>query len=797
MVRLALGVLAIAAFAYQIAASWNLAHEALIGTGVQRAPFFLRPGSREVVRAGPAAAAAGMARGDEVIAVNGEELDGANDLRRAVADERPIAVRWRGPAGERTATMELETIPWTEPSITNAVLVVIVGIVTPFICLLIGFAVVAIRPHDVGAWILLLLMLSFSQLVSIREVPVGTSWPLPLAALGAGWRPLWASLWGLAMALFGIYFPTRLGFDLRFPWLKWLLVIPFVILATGFFVLVAGDAERFGLFPFLGEFMRRNGWSMFWLNSLGVSVFFFCFGFRRGSEKNPDAKRRLNLIWTGSMVALIPIFATIVAGRVLRMNPFADFPVWLEVPVLLLLFVFPATLAYVIVVHRAMDVRVVVRQGLQYAMARRGLVILQIVVMALAIWIASDIVLDPATSRGRKVQAIAIAMAAAVLSRRGIERIRNWIDRKFFRDAVDAERVLSELGQSVRGFVEPQPMVKRVADVVRDTLRVEQVAMFLNGELQYATGDTFPEEIRVPLSAKEKTFGFMVLGPKKNEEPYSRSDMRLLETVAGQTALALENSELTLAVAREASQRERMNREIEIAREVQQKLFPQNWPVVEGVELSAHCRPAQSVGGDYFDFIPLPNGNLGIAIGDVSGKGIPAALLMASLQACLRGQTMDGATDLSHLMSNVNRLIFDASPVNRYATLFYGQYDRSSRKFAYVNAGHNPPVVLRGDRAIQLVDGGPVVGLFRPAKYQQGELIVEPGDIFIGFTDGVSEAMNSDDDEWGEDQLVATARRVRSQKAEEMIEDILHGADAFANGAPQHDDMTLIVAKFR
>jgi sigma-B regulation protein RsbU (phosphoserine phosphatase) len=321
---------------------------------------------------------------------------------------------------------------------------------------------------------------------------------------------------------------------------------------------------------------------------------------------------------------------------------------------------------------------------------------------------------------------------------------------------------------------------------INETMRVRREPIRLQGG----------ERLALPLATKDKLIGVMLLGPKKSEEPYSFSDIRLLQNVAGQTGLAIENSQLTEAVAHEVAARERLNRELEIAREVQQKLFPQQLPVVPGIHYAGKCRPAQSVGGDYFDFLELPNGGLGVAVGDVSGKGIPAALLMASLQACLRGQIMDGATDLSKLMRNINRLIYDASPVNRYATFFYGQYCQSSGNFTYVNAGHNPPFLLRNDEAIPLGDGGPVIGLFQNAQYKQGEIAIQPGDIFLGYTDGVSEAMNAADEEWGEPNMIDETRGCRGLEPSAMIDCLIAGADRFANGAPQHDDMTLIVAKF-
>jgi sigma-B regulation protein RsbU (phosphoserine phosphatase) len=202
------------------------------------------------------------------------------------------------------------------------------------------------------------------------------------------------------------------------------------------------------------------------------------------------------------------------------------------------------------------------------------------------------------------------------------------------------------------------------------------------------------------------------------------------------------------------------------------------------------------VGGDYYDFLALPDGKLGIAIGDVSGKGIPAALLMASLRASLRGQTIQGTSDLAMLMANVNKLVYESSSSNRYATFFYGQYDPASRCLTYVNGGHNPPLILRRSQQItRLETGGPVVGLLPMFSYEQAAVTLEPGDLFLAFTDGISEAMNTADQEWGEEQLIHTAWQLSPAGAAQNIKDLMAAADQFAAGARQHDDMTIIVAR--
>src|SRR5262249_33346612 len=182
-------------------------------------------------------------------------------------------------------------------------------------------------------------------------------------------------------------------------------------------------------------------------------------------------------------------------------------------------------------------------------------------------------------------------------------------------------------------------------------------------------------------------------------------------------------------------------------------------------------------------------------IGDVSGKGIPAALLMASLRASLRGQTIQGISDLATLMSNVNKLTYESSPSNRYATFFYAQYDAVTRNLTYVNAGHNPPLVFRKPYdVLRLETGGPVVGLLPMSSYKQATIVLEPGDMLVAFTDGISEAMDLVNEEWGEEGLIAAAWKLYGTGAQQTVHQLVVAADKFVSGARQHDDMTLIVA---
>jgi sigma-B regulation protein RsbU (phosphoserine phosphatase) len=275
--------------------------------------------------------------------------------------------------------------------------------------------------------------------------------------------------------------------------------------------------------------------------------------------------------------------------------------------------------------------------------------------------------------------------------------------------------------------------------------------------------------------------------------------MQLLGAVASQTGLALENAELSESVRREIAQRERLDRELEIAREVQLRLFPQKLPQVVGLDFAGYCRPALGVGGDYYDFIRLPDGCLGIAVGDVSGKGIAAALMMASLQASLRGQTIKPCETLSEMIQHINRLVYEASADNRYATFFYAQYNPNTLVLRYVNAGHNPPIVWRQQNGtqefIRLEEGGTVVGLFPNFPFSEGHVQLVKGDVLVAFTDGISEAMNHIEEEYGEERLTDTICRTQARSAADMISFLLNNVDAFTAGARQHDDMTLVVVR--
>jgi sigma-B regulation protein RsbU (phosphoserine phosphatase) len=248
----------------------------------------------------------------------------------------------------------------------------------------------------------------------------------------------------------------------------------------------------------------------------------------------------------------------------------------------------------------------------------------------------------------------------------------------------------------------------------------------------------------------------------------------------------------------EQRQKERLENEISIAREVQAQLFPQKFPEISGMEVAAVCRPARMVSGDYYDFLMLAPERAGIALADISGKGISAALLMASLQAALRSQVQqDGSSGTSRLVSRLNRHLFLNTSDDRYATFFYSTYDADTRRLTYTNAGHLPPLYISGDRVQRLEEGGTVIGLFDNCVYEQGSLTVEPGSLLVAFSDGLVEPENVYGEDFGMQRLTEEVLRHRNESPGRLAEEVLAAVENWAGTQEQADDMTVVVVHWK
>ncbi len=802
---------------------------------------------------------AGLRDGDTLLAINGRPLTSRSVYSDILLTLHPgdvlnVTYRRNGERLDRQASIRLlkfEPVHLDSHVVQANVMAALFYAAMPAFCLALGFWVVSVRIRDVRAWLLLGVLLSLAAFFNSSP----DFWGPRFRTLGSIYLLLQQGSWFGWLFLLGIYFPEPFPATLRWKWWKWLAwtLLPLwwivSVTETVSFVLELYSVKAALPIDHLLARARHPGLLVGCLMMLG---FLACVAVKYRIASSIDAKRRLRVLYAGTIVSLLPLTVEYLIWQLKGVGE-GYFPWWVSVLVYLMFLLLPVTLAYVIVVQRAMDVRVVIRQGLQYTLARRGVLLVQILFSAalfiVVAMLATSHVLGPIAT----ASALGAGLWGIFLLHGASQRVAVWVDRRFFRDAYNAEQILSDLAEKVRTIVEIQPLLETVTQRVADSLHVKHVAVLLNGggpyrpvhaigyqerpQLALASNAVTLEmlkrakqpirvyfddpdswiykasdmsdqerdqlaalhsEVLLPFSVKDDLLGFMSLGQKLSEAPYSPTDLRLLSSVAAQTGLALEVARLTTAVSLETAARERLNRELEIAREVQQHLFPQHCPSIPGLDYGGLCRPAREVGGDYYDFLELPEGKLGVAIGDVAGKGIGAALMMASLEAALRGQAAV-VGNLTELVGRVNKLVFGASAANRYATFFYAEYEPRDRQLSYLNAGHNPPMIVRcfngESRLFRLEASGPPVGLLLNSGYEQSVFALEPGDIVVLFTDGISESMNSEEEEWGEDRLIEVAKSCDGLPAVEIMNRIMEAAQAFAAGAPQHDDMTVVALR--
>jgi sigma-B regulation protein RsbU (phosphoserine phosphatase) len=315
---------------------------------------------------------------------------------------------------------------------------------------------------------------------------------------------------------------------------------------------------------------------------------------------------------------------------------------------------------------------------------------------------------------------------------------------------------------------------------------------FLSG-IDAASGYVTKSVLVVPLcSAGGKVIGaFQALNKPGG---FSESDVALLGFAGSYSAAAIETQKLR----KEVETARLLRRELEIAREVQMALLPHHPPNLEGFECAAYFRPATLVGGDYYDFIALPDGTLAFTLGDVAGKGVPAAVLMASIQASLRIRLRDATDSLGALAADLNNSIYALS-ASRYSTLFCGVVDRTCLRLRYINAGQCSPLLLRNSQSGATIErltiGGTPVGLLPDAVYEEGTVSLQRDDVLVCFSDGVSEAENSAHEFWRESELESILLGAGGEGVQHLTDRLVREADSFANGAQQSDDMTVVAIR--
>jgi sigma-B regulation protein RsbU (phosphoserine phosphatase) len=554
---------------------------------------------------------------------------------------------------------------------------------------------------------------------------------------------------------------------------------------------------------------------------------------------------------------------------------------------------------------RKISLSFLIRRSVRYLLVSHGFRLLQVVVVLAAlsfVLTGSRIAfIDRYGNRADIVASIFVTVATMALLTLLNRRVMTAIDRRFFREAYNAELILTELGEAIPTLSKTKQLVELVARKISDALHPENVIIFLDNEDTRAYVATFSSatsragaalssrlgglvlhydewpinELRksvlnsvesikpgslspgprleadqvpsdhesqalraarstllIPIAANGRLNGLISLGSRLSDLPYAQEDKRLLLVVANQMATFIENMELISRMVEE----ERTARELEMAAEVQRHLFPADGLEDDALEIYGTCLPALGVGGDYYDYFDIDDRRTGIAIADVAGKGIAAALLMSTVQASLRCQLTSADRSLADVVSAMNSLLRRSTSDGGYATFFLAQFDEATRGLTYVNAGHNPPMLVRGTRASLreagmlldvpvtprflsnkaigtntglavsvieepvislLTTGGPIIGTFLNGPYEQETIHLQSGDTLVIYTDGVTEALNPVGVEFGEEKLQSIVVQFLRLPARELAARVIAKVLEWQGQAPQHDDITLIVVKVK
>lgn len=392
--------------------------------------------------------------------------------------------------------------------------------------------------------------------------------------------------------------------------------------------------------------------------------------------------------------------------------------------------------------------------------------------------------------------------AATLITHYPLERLLEVIMEIVFR-AVRADRGALMLRRE-DGELEPRvvrvppgaPPLQISRTVVQQVIGEQQGVLTLDAQ----TDDRFDaaQSIRiqgvrsvicVPLWNEQNVIGLIYADNQISDRAFSQSDLKLLGLIANMAAVKVENSRLLA----QQIEKERMEEQLEVAAQIQRRLLPQRTPDVAGWEVRGLSQSCYEIGGDYYDYLRLPDGRLGLVIADVSGKGVGAALLMAAFQASLRA--LAGSCPPEELLGRLNEVMFANSPPAKYVTAFYGELDPATGDFVYVNAGHNPPILVQDGRATALDATGPVVGLIAAARFTTGRERIAPGALLLLYTDGVTECENSAEVEYGFERLESLVTRRGAADLSALADELFDDLARFAAGAPRKDDTTAVLVR--
>jgi sigma-B regulation protein RsbU (phosphoserine phosphatase) len=772
---------------------------------------------------------AGLRVGDRILEINGVPVARLDELIRSTAAIRVgERVRYRVARGDETIETSLVMGALAPEARFHAATVAATGLAF----LAVGLLVVLKRP-DTMAIVFYSLTLVFAFLFAPVPTNASLIWNLAIKIL----YDLCFLLLPALFLHFFLIFPYRVRAAREHPRL-----VP-AIYATSLALFAAGAAldvlylaaRRFELLPGIRLFAAIS--AILIVIGLFVGIASFVRSYLRTPPGN--VRRRLTGVLWGTLLGILPVVLLAVAKSI---DQTVTLPGARYYHVSL--FLVPLSFAYAIVRYGLMDLEIILKRSLLYT-------VLTALLAAIYLLVVEGIGNLALAGRGEESLFLKIAsiFVMAIVFSPVRTRVQALVDRTFYRDRVDSLDTLRDVSEELTGMIELEALVDRLARRITEVLRVSGVSVFLENKDSgtffpaaavgdgmssagcYAFGprdqvvewareqrgvlpiERLHESVRwnrlprgekqalrqlgaallLPLVVGDALVGFVLVGSKESGEPHSNEEVALLRTVAAQAAVAVDNALLH----KESLARARLVEQLSLARKIQENFLPDAPPALPELELAALNVPCEEVGGDYYDFLLVrEETSLGLAIGDASGKGIPAALLMASFQAAFHAEA-ESQPSPARVLERLNQLIIRQSRSERFVTFFYALLDRKTCVLTYANAGHNPPLLARADGSCHALDeAGLLLGVSSDTRYEDAQLSLAPGDVLLLYTDGVTDELSARDEIFGMERLERIVSGAPLRPFGDLLPSIYRAVTEFMGGKPE-DDITLLAMRVR
>lgn len=658
------------------------------------------------------------------------------------------------------------------------------------------------------------------------------------------------------LILFAAVYPVDQLRNFRYRWIKYLIFVPpllhLIILTSfdqlsGFLSIFAKETTQEGISSII---LKPLGQIFAWLQifisiirtyhneifgtifTLYVGAAFYLFSSGYKQLTSDSMRQQAKTVLVGARVGLGLLVISMLLSKVL---PWSVNDEVFESTVVLAVLIGAGVISFATVRHQFLNVRLVLRQSFLYSISYAILVGAYVTL----IFKADDLMLPMFKDQTQVFSYLFVIIL--LLAFRPVTRwIDNFIRTVFIRTQIDHRNVLERFSRQIISVLDPVQLRRIISDTLKTSVLVDQVyfVMFDDTLNEYVLlpSDDFPKHVVLdrddpalgavnalksieylsalgnfgpdaklaaelaerkvrlvmPMKEGDHLLGFVALADKAAGYKYTSEDINLLQVLSNQMVTAL----ITARLYVESIERLRLQEEVSMARQIQLDLLPSSPPRYDSVAISVHSAPSRTIGGDFYDFIHLPNNRLGIVIADASGKGMPAALMIAQIQAMIRSEVNNGIP-ISTMLKNINQQIATSTSPEKYVTLFYAELNPETGELVYSNAGHNYPVLVHSDNRIELLEeGGTVIGALPMLEFNSSVIKLEHEDFLFLFTDGLSEAMNNAEEEYGEERIKRKICEHFHTNADTLVKEIVKDVKSFDPTDPPRDDTTIIAIKF-